>query len=142
MDAPTNSGFSFSKRSRDSLIRVHSDLVLVMFRALQLSPIDFIITEGERSLKRQRALIASGDSQLKNPQSSRHIANSQGIVHAVDFVPWVDGHVSWEWWHFDPVGAAIKRASVELTIPVEWGGDWTGRYKDGPHVQLPKPLYP
>ena len=52
--------FQFGKRSIKRLEGVHPDLVKVCHRALEMSPIDFSIIEGMRTLKRQKALLAKG----------------------------------------------------------------------------------
>ncbi|MDI5633335.1 M15 family peptidase, partial [Salmonella enterica subsp. enterica serovar Anatum] len=60
----------FSQRSENNLKGVNADLVKIVRRALQLSPVDFGITEGLRTVERQRQLVAAGKSQTMN---SRHI---------------------------------------------------------------------
>lgn len=127
------SSFRFSQRSENNLQGVHPDLVRLVRRALMLSPVDFGITEGRRSLERQKQLLAQGSSQTMN---SRHLTG-----HAVDVVAYVAGNVSWDWPLYGQIAQAFKQASAELSIPVEWGGDWTTR-KDGPHFQLPFAPYP
>lgn len=102
-------------------------------RALELTPLDFKVIEGCRTLERQRELVKVGASQTLN---SRHLTG-----HAVDIVPLPDGKISWEWKYFYPMADAMKRAAAELKIAVEWGGNWT-TFKDGPHFQLPARQYP
>lgn len=36
---------------------------------------------------------------------------------------------------------AMKEAASGLSIPIEWGGDWTS-LMDGPHFQLTHKRYP
>ncbi|AJI88306.1 D-alanyl-D-alanine carboxypeptidase family protein [Yersinia rochesterensis] len=129
---PSNK-FIFGKTSESNLNGVHSDLVKVVRRALELTPIDFKVIEGRRTLERQRELVKAGASQTLN---SRHLTG-----HAVDIVPLPDGKVSWEWKYFYPMADAMKQAAAELGIVVEWGGNWT-TFKDGPHFQLPARQYP
>ncbi|MCB5320382.1 M15 family metallopeptidase, partial [Yersinia massiliensis] len=116
-----------------NLIGVHPDLVKVVRRALEITPIDFKVIEGCRTVERQRELVKDGASQTMN---SRHLTG-----HAVDIVPLPDGKVSWEWKYFYPMADAMKQAATELGITVEWGGNWT-TFKDGPHFQLPARQYP
>ncbi|OWF78896.1 M15 family metallopeptidase [Yersinia rohdei] len=129
----SNNKFIFGKASENNLIGVHPDLVKVVRRALELTPIDFKVIEGRRTLERQRELVKAGTSQTLN---SRHLTG-----HAVDIVPLPDGKVSWEWKYFYPMADAMKQAAAELGIAVEWGGNWT-TFKDGPHFQLPARQYP
>ena len=125
--------FKFSQRSENNLRGVHPDLVKVVRLALELSPVDFGITEGLRTVERQKQLVAEGKSQTMN---SRHLTG-----HAVDVVAYVGNQVSWEWPLYEKIAAAFRQASQELNIPVEWGGDWK-TLKDGPHFQLPHGAYP
>lgn len=124
--------FRFSQRSETRLQGVHPDLVRVTRRALALSPVDFGISEGLRTLERQKQLVAEGKSQTMN---SRHLSG-----HAVDVVAYVGSAVSWDWSLYEQIAQAFKQAAAELSIPVEWGGDWK-TLKDGPHFQLPFAQY-
>lgn len=127
------SNFKFSQRSENNLKGVNQDLVKIVRRALQLSPVDFGITEGLRTVERQRQLVAAGKSQTMN---SRHISG-----HAVDVFAYPTSAGSWEWKYYEQIATAFKQAAKELNIPVEWGGDWK-TLKDGPHFQLPHAKYP
>ena len=121
--------FNFSKRSNASLVGVHPDLDAVTRRALQLTTTDFVVTEGLRSLDRQKELLAAGKSKTIK---SRHLTG-----HAVDLCPLVKGKVSWDLRHFQPLAMAMKQAAKELNIPIVWGGDWK-RCVDMPHWELSK----
>ena len=123
----------FSRRSESNLAGVHPDLVRVMRRGLELSGVDFMITEGLRTRQRHEALLREGKSKTMR---SRHLTG-----HAVDVAAWIDGKISWNWPHYEVIARAIKQAGAELGVPVEWGGDWKS-FKDGPHFQLPRSTYP
>lgn len=125
--------FVLGSRSRARLSGVHPDLVRVVERALQLSPLDFTITEGVRSLARQKELYAAGASQTMN---SRHLSGK-----AIDFAVLVEGKVRWDWPLYPKVAAAFKQAALELGVPIVWGGDWKS-LRDGPHVELDRKKYP
>jgi len=125
--------FAFGARSRARLTGVHPDLVRVVELALTYSPHDFTITEGLRSVARQRELKAAGASQTMN---SRHITG-----HAIDFAVLVGGKVRWDWPLYGQVAVAFKRAAKELNVPIIWGGDWKS-LRDGPHVELDRRKYP
>lgn len=127
------SQFSFSGRSEQRLQGVHPDLVRVVRRALELSPLDFTVLEGRRSIIRQAELVKSGGSQT---MSSRHITG-----HAVDIAPVVMGQVRWDWPLFHKLAPAMKAAAAELGVAIAWGGDWT-RFPDGPHFELDRKAYP
>lgn len=125
--------YSLGKRSRERLNGVHPDLVKVVERAIEITTVDFTITEGLRTPERQKVLFEAGASTTLN---SRHITG-----HAVDLAAWVDGQVDWSWPLYSKIATAMKEASKELGIPIEWGGDWK-KFKDGPHFQLPRKEYP
>ena len=125
--------FALGQRSLDRLNGVHPDLVKVVKRAIQLTPIDFTVTEGLRTVERQKQLVAAGASQT---MKSRHITG-----HAVDLAALVDGEVRWDWPLYAKIAKAMKDAAAELGVALEWGGDWKS-LKDGPHFQLTWKAYP
>ena len=125
--------FKLGKRSIERLQGVHPDLVKVVERAIDLSPVDFTVLEGLRSPERQQTLVASGASQTLN---SRHITG-----HAVDLGAWVDNQVDWSWPLYHKIANAMKAAANELGVSIVWGGDWR-TFKDGPHFELDRRYYP
>lgn len=123
-----------NQRSLAALNGVHPDLARVVFRAAEIATDDdFIVTEGLRTIERQRQLVAKGASQT---MSSRHITG-----HAVDLASVVDGEVRWDWPLYSRLAALMKEAACIEAVPIEWGGDWL-KFKDGPHFQLPRKAYP
>ena len=125
--------FALGPRSLDRLHGVHPDLVKVVKRAIEITPIDFAVLEGLRTIERQKQLVAQGASKT---MKSRHITG-----HAVDLAPVVGGEVRWDWPLYKQLAVTIKRAAKEVGVTVEWGGDWL-TFKDGPHWQLPWKKYP
>ena len=125
--------FRLGITSRENLQGVHADLVKVVQRAIEISPVDFRVVEGVRSAERQAQLVRAGASQVQN---SRRITG-----HAIDLGALVDGRVRWDWPLYERIAQAMKDAAKELEIPIEWGGDWK-TLKDGPHFQLPRKEYP
>lgn len=125
--------FMLGLKSKMKLSGVHPDLVKVVNLAITLCDIDFTVIEGVRSVARQRELFAKGAT---TTMRSRHIHG-----FAVDLAPVVGGQVRWDWPLFDHIEKAMKTASAKLSVPIEWGGDWTS-FKDGPHWQLPHGKYP
>lgn len=119
--------FRFGKRSRSNLADVHPDLVKVAKRALELSSIDFVITDGSRTLEEQKHYLAIGASKTLK---SRHLDGC-----AIDFAAIVNNKITWAWPAMTVIAECFKQAGKELGISVQWGGDWP-RFKDGPHIQL------
>lgn len=125
--------FSLGPRSKARLQGVNPDLVKVVERAIKLTTVDFTVIEGLRTPERQRKLFDAGASQT---MKSRHLTG-----HAVDLAAWVDDQIDWSWPLYDKIAAAMKQASAQVGVPIEWGGDWR-TFKDGPHFQLPWKQYP
>ena len=121
--------FILSQKSLRRLEGVNPALVQVVKRAIQITPIDFIVVEGLRTKERQAYLVEKGASKTMN---SRHLTGD-----AVDLAPIVDNKVSWDWKHFYPLAEAVKEAAKQVKVEVEWGGEWTS-FRDGPHWQLPR----
>jgi hypothetical protein len=98
-----------------------------MRRALELSTVDFGVTEGLRTPVRLKQLFAEGKSQTLN---SRHFTGE-----AVDVVAYAGGTVSWDFPLYRKIAEAFKQAVQELNTPIEWGGGWK-MLVYGPHFQL------
>jgi peptidoglycan L-alanyl-D-glutamate endopeptidase CwlK len=119
--------FQLSQRSLDRLKGVDEDLVAVVKRAIEITEIDFGVTEGIRTLVRQEELFKKG---LSKTMKSKHL-----IGRAVDLVAYVDGKVSWEKEDYYPIALAMERAAIELNVKIKWGGDFKSFF-DGPHFEL------
>lgn len=138
----------FNKRSLDNLRSVHPDLVLVAILGLQESKYEFMITEGLRSIARQRALIKRGSSRTLH---SKHLMQSDGYAHAFDvmaigdlnndgIVDAQDKSMTWDKDIYTSIANDVKMAASFCRINIKWGGDfkrWDGKpFFDGPHFQL------
>lgn len=119
-----------NERSRRNLVGVHPHLVQVVERAAEITTVPFVVTEGLRTLDRQKQLKAAGKSWTLN---SRHLTG-----HAVDLVDADDFHYDIP--DMTKIHDAMFAAASELKIPLEWGGDW--KQRDTPHFQLPAKSYP
>lgn len=125
--------FNLSKRSLKNLEGVHKDLVAVVMRAIEITEIDFGVTEGVRTIHKQRKLYDQGATTTMN---SRHLTG-----HAVDLVAYVGRNVRWDWPLYYKIADAMKRAAFEVGVEITWGGDWK-TFKDGPHFELSWKGYP
>ena len=123
----------YSQRSLNSLKGVHPDLRRVIDRALQESPLDFIVIEGLRTRTRQSELVASGASKTMN---SRHLTG-----HAVDLLPIGLNGPAFDWPLYDMLGPAVMNAARKEGVALVWGGDWKS-FRDGPHFELDRAAYP
>lgn len=124
---------TWSARSKRNMQGLHPDLIIVLTAALQLTPFDFVVTEGLRSEARQRELVNKGASKTMN---SRHLTG-----HAFDIAVLTSGGVTWEFGAYEACAEVFKKVAADLGIDLEWGGDWRS-FKDGPHFQLSWDKYP
>lgn len=132
-----------SARSLAALEDVHPDLVRVVRLALDYSEHDFAVTEGMRSIERQRELFAKGWSKTL---LSKHLVQHDGFGHAVDvmavgdlnrdgYVDAQDRSLTWDPEVYRPIAVAMKRAAGELDVGIRWGGDFRAWF-DGVHFEL------
>jgi len=108
--------FKLSKRSLDNLRGVDSRLIEVVHFAIQYTKVDFAVTEGVRTIARQKELVAKGASQTMN---SKHIDGK-----AVDLVAYIGNRISWELNLYDDIADAMKLGAKEVGVPIRWGGAW------------------
>lgn len=149
--------FRLSQRSLRAMAGINGDLEVWVRRLIEVTPIDFVVLEGLRSLKRQAELVASGASQTMN---SRHL-----VGKAVDLGAWLGG-LRWDAGLYYQIADAGRRVCWETGIPIRWGGCWmrldlnpepaaelVGRYAancrnqgrrpfiDSAHFELPASVY-
>ena len=108
--------FKLSSRSLSRLEGVDPGLVSVVKRAIELTPIDFGVTEGLRTLEKQKEYVAKGVSKTLK---SKHITGE-----AVDLVAYLGSRISWELTLYDNIADAMKEAAIELDVPIRWGAAW------------------
>lgn len=152
--------FYLSRASESMLIGVRLELVLIVRRGLELTPVDFRVQEGVRTRETQARYVEAGASETMD---SRHLTG-----HAVDLLALMNGAPSWHWSLYYPIARAIQRAARELDTEVRWGGVWdrvlnalsddleeevaqyvlrrkaVGKraFLDGPHFELSRSKYP
>jgi len=78
--------------------------------------VDFAVTEGLRTVARQRELVQTGASQTMD---SKHI-----VGEAVDLVAFIGGRISWELNLYDEIADAMREAAIARSVPLRWGGAW------------------
>lgn len=110
-------GFSLSQRSIERLDGVDDRLVDVVCRAIEITTVDFGVTEGLRTVETQRQYVATGKSQTMD---SKHLRGE-----AVDLVAYINGQVSWELNLYDNIGDAMKQAAIEKNVAIRWGAAWS-----------------
>jgi len=106
----------------DRLEGVHPHMTAVVERAIQLTGVDFGVTQGVRTLDEQKANVAAGRSQT---MASKHLLQDDGFSHAVDVVAYVGPDVSWELNVYDDICDAFKEAAKEVGCSIKWGAAWS-----------------
>ncbi len=109
--------FALSVRSLEKLRGVDDRLVQVVRRAIEITTVDFAVTEGLRTRERQIELFNKGASQIRD--GGTHVEG-----RAVDLVAYLDDRISWELNLYDEVADAMKQAAIELGVPLRWGAAW------------------
>lgn len=106
-----------SQRSLDRLAGVDPRLVACVKRAIEITTIDFAVTEGLRTKERQIELFNKGASQIRD--GGTHVEGK-----AVDLVAYLEDRISWELNIYDEIADAMKQAAIELDVPLRWGAAW------------------
>lgn len=121
------------------LQQVHPLLSACVVRAIQITPVDFTVYEGLRSMERQRYLYEHGKSKKLN---SRHL-----VGKAVDLPAW-HGYPKWDSDDAQQIASAMFQASKECGVTLRWGGDWDmdrdqsdEEWRDLVHFELPVRIY-
>lgn len=126
-------------KSKKILAEVQDPLRRLIYEVAKRYPTNFfIVTEGMRSLDRQRELVAAGASQT---MKSRHLTG-----HAVDVAMYIltEEHqllLRWDWPLYANFAQLVQSVSKDMAIPIVWGGGWK-TLKDGPHFELDRAVYP
>lgn len=147
--------YRFSKTSQRRLDTCHTDLQIIMEIALANSNMDFGISEGYRSPKRQMELYASGRTRpgpiLTNVDGVKTIGKHNSAPSlAVDIFAWTNGGVSWEekdLCYLAGIITAVANMLLDqdrISHKLRWGGNWDGdgtiindqKFKDLPHFEL------
>lgn len=108
--------FKFSKRSLSKLEGLNPSLVAVAHKAISYTTVDFGVTEGLRTIDRQRKLYELGATKILN---SKHL-----IGHAIDVVAYVGNRISWEFPLYADIAEAFKMSAIDLSVGIRWGGMW------------------
>lgn len=105
-----------SIRSLKKLEGVDPRLVGVVKRAIEITKVDFGVTEGLRTLATQKKYVAIGKSKTLD---SKHLTGD-----AVDLVAYVGSKISWEEDLYDDLADAMKQAAKEKGVGLRWGAAW------------------
>lgn len=152
--------FVLGKRSKKVYNTLHPDLRLVIDESLKISQVDFTLTEGERTAKRQQMLFDKGRSKV-NPKryselvlitKGKHIVNKfRKLSDAFDFIACVPNkpklsyniiHLMYLVGVFTSVGKRLYnegKIKKKIRSGANWDMDGELRYDqtffDAPHIE-------
>lgn len=109
--------FKLSVRSLNRLEGVDERLVTCVKRAIELTSIDFAVTEGLRTRERQIELFNKGASMIRD--GGTHVEGK-----AVDLVAYLGDRISWELNLYDDIALSMATAAREIKLPLRWGAAW------------------
>jgi peptidoglycan L-alanyl-D-glutamate endopeptidase CwlK len=143
----------FGEGSKGNLDTCHNDLQLIANEAIKITPIDFGVSEGHRSVERQNKLFKEGKSKIDGINKKGKHNYSPSL--AFDIYIYVKGKskLAYDEKHLTFIGgvliATAKRLYSEgkITHILRWGANWDGdgeliydqSFQDLPHFELKKP---
>jgi peptidoglycan L-alanyl-D-glutamate endopeptidase CwlK len=117
--------------------------VKVAHEALARSTIDFGISQGVRTQEEQNALYEQGRTKpgkiVTWTKNSKHLPQKDGYGHAIDFVCYVNGKVTWDEQYYPVVVKSMLNAAQDLGIKIIAGANW--KKPDLPHIELDGAYY-
>ncbi len=113
--------YRLGTHSRRELEGVHPHMVAVVELAMDTTEQDFTVHDGLRTVEEQREYVHKGVSWTMR---SKHLPQEDGLGHAVDLVPYINGRLRWEWPPIYVVFEAVRAAAETLDVPLIWGGCW------------------
>lgn len=133
--------YKFSDRSLEKLKGVHPKLIEFAERLIKISPYDFCITQGVRTVEQQQKLYAQGRTTpgkiVTNCDGIKHKSNHQvkndGLGYAFDIAILIDNKINWDKKYYIEIGKVAEELMKEYRV--EWGGNWKS-FKDYPHWEL------
>lgn len=138
--------YKLSSKSLDNLNGVHPKLVCVVHDVIAMQKMDFSVSEGLRSLERQKELFTQGRSKT---MASKHLKQDDDFGHAVDLYPYpinmvaVHSGKAQEIIRFGVLAGLMFAAAQKNGVQLRWGGDWNGdgqtldhTFFDAPHFEI------
>lgn len=114
-------------RDFDRLKGVNPRLVAMVAVAATMTTQQFTVSEGVRTIEKQRQMVKEGKSKT---MQSKHLSGD-----AVDIYPLTADRKAIDWQGFERLASVMRAAADKLGIIVEWGGSWK-QFIDKPHWQI------
>ena len=131
--------FHFSDKSLHEIHTCDVNLQEMIATALKLTPLDFTVLQGYRSLEEQRRLFSEGKTKIDgvtNLSNHNHTPS-----RAIDIAPYPIDWQDMERFRF--LGGFILGIAGSRGLRIRWGGDWDGdgsfkdqSFDDLPHFEL------
>lgn len=145
--------FIFGKSSKRALKTCHADLQMIMRSAIAMTTVDFGVSEGYRSVERQKALFDLGKSKIDG--ITRKGKHNYDPSLACDIYAYLNGRSSYDKETLSYLAGMIEfigkqlYVSKKITHLIRWGGNWDmdgeilldQSFDDRPHFELIKPKY-
>lgn len=145
--------YTFGTSSLSKLKTCHSDLQKVLILALSRSSVDFGVSEGYRSVERQKMLFNEGKSKIDGiSKKGNHNYNPSRAVDIYVYHPdaEVRSKIAFNREHLSYVMGVIWSCGIELynsgeiTHKLRWGGNWDSdgiisfdqTFDDFPHIEI------
>lgn len=145
--------FTYGPSSKKKLYTCHPTLIILGEESIKVTPYDYSIIEGHRSVERQQFLYnkrdANGDRLTHIDGVTQRGKHNYKPSLAWDFQPWptvIDGVSCWSEegkWRFYVIAGVILATAKRLDIRVRSGMDWDGdgsqrdqTLHDAPHIEL------
>ena len=131
--------FKLGNASREKLVTCHPRLQEIIEEAISVTPYDFTVLEGHRSVELQQKAFRDGMSQIDgvSKMGNHNFTPSR----AVDVAPWP---IDWEnLKRFHILAGIILGVAGSMNVTLRWGGDWDRdgdftdqRLHDLPHFEV------
>ena len=108
--------YVLGNKSLSELEGVDPGLVATVHRAIQITPVDFSVHDGIRTLEEQQEYVDTGVSETLQ---SKHL---DGL--AVDLVPYINGKLRWELDPIYQIAEAVRESARKVGVRIRWGGCW------------------
>ena len=140
----------FGARSIEQLSTCHKDLQKIFYTAIEITDIDFGISEGQRSTQKQRQYFDQGKSKIDGIiKKGKH---NYVPSLAADIYIYKNGKAEWGNEDLTYIAGLIKGVSEllyeygEVDHKIRWGGNWDmdgeilvdQSFDDRPHFELIK----
>lgn len=126
--------FAFSQTSSERLKTATPYLNKVFHRAIEITPIDFGIAQGGRTIEQQREYFRDGKSKINPdnydplvlPLKAKHIITPEysksGAVDIYAYIP--HKGASWDKAHLCVIAGVILSIDKSMENKLRWGGNW------------------